>query len=49
MLYLSKTFTLPTNTSDISEELWKYRLGMITSDEYEKLTGHKPDEEDESN
>ena len=46
--FLNKTFTLPVNTKTMSKELFAYRCGLITAKEYEKLMGHKPDEEEKN-
>jgi hypothetical protein len=49
MLYQQKTFTLPVTTLNMSKVLFEYRMGKLTAEEYEQLTGHKPDEDKEKN
>jgi len=46
MRYVEKQFTLPSNTAKISKELWSYRMGIISAEDYERLTGEKPDQEE---
>lgn len=45
--FLNKTFTLPTTTINMSKMLYEYRVGLLTAEEYERITGHKPDEEEQ--
>lgn len=44
-LYQQPKFTCPTVTIAMSDALYKYRVGLITAEEYEKMTGQKPDQE----
>ena len=46
-LYQQPKFTLPVTTKKMSDTLFKYRLGILTAEEYEQITGHKPDEEEQ--
>lgn len=46
--FLEKSFSLPTTTVNMSKMLYEYRLGLITAEEYERIAGHKPDEEEEN-
>ena len=46
MRYIERSFTLPTNTKEMTDVMWLYRTGQITAEEYEQKTGHKPDKED---
>ncbi len=48
-LYQNKTFTLPTTTVNMTTMLYDYRTGKISAEEYEQITGHKPDESEEKN
>jgi hypothetical protein len=48
MLYTQPAFTLPTNTKEMSKELFAYRVGLIDLKEFIRLTGHKPEEEEQS-
>jgi hypothetical protein len=45
-LYQNPSFTLPTTTVNMSKMLYEYRVGMITAEEYQRITGHKPDEDE---
>lgn len=45
MKYIDKSFTLPTTTVNMTTMLYDYRTGKISAEEYEQITGHKPDEE----
>lgn len=44
MKYQERVFMLPANTARISKELWEYRLGVITKEQYHRLVGCWPDD-----
>lgn len=43
MLYRQLKFTLPANTKKMTKEEYDYALGVITAEEFEKITGKKPE------
>ncbi len=49
MLYQQPKFSLPANTAKVSKELWVYRMGLISREEYRELTGEYPDQEADDN